>query len=125
MYVALLETSTHLTLVPDYSKLPTVPNVDIVYLLDPLIATGGTAAAAMHMLLDWGVPGACPIYLYTRDSNKQLFAVTKIKLLCILASQDGLKRVHKEFPELEVRRGLPSRFTTSHIPPDLGSGCRS
>ena len=30
------------------------------------------------------------------------FPVTKIKLLSILASEDGLKNVEKEFPELEV-----------------------
>ena len=41
----------------DYSKLPSKPNVDLVYLLDPLIATGGTANAALSMLLDWGIPG--------------------------------------------------------------------
>lgn len=29
----------------------------MVYLLDPLIATGGTAIAAIHMITDWGVPG--------------------------------------------------------------------
>ena len=31
----------------------------MVYLLDPLIATGGTAVAAVHMVTDWGVPGLC------------------------------------------------------------------
>lgn len=29
----------------------------MVYLLDPLIATGGTAVAAVHMITDWGIPG--------------------------------------------------------------------
>lgn len=40
----------------DYSKLPSVPPVDTVFLLDPLVATGGTACAALSMLLDWGIP---------------------------------------------------------------------
>ena len=40
----------------DYSKLPSVPPVDAVFLLDPLVATGGTACAALSMLLDWGIP---------------------------------------------------------------------
>jgi len=26
------------------------------FLLDPLVATGGTACAALTMILDWGVP---------------------------------------------------------------------
>jgi len=67
-----------------YSKLPSTTTVDMVYLLDPLIATGGTAVAAVHMVTDWGIPA------------------TKIRLLSILASEDGLKNVESEFPELEV-----------------------
>ena len=42
---------------PDYSKLPPVPTVDQVFLLDPLIATGGTACAAIYMIMEWGIPG--------------------------------------------------------------------
>ena len=36
----------------------------MVYLLDPLIATGGTAIAAVHMITDWGIPGPrfSPLY---------------------------------------------------------------
>jgi hypothetical protein len=41
----------------DYSKLSSAPPVDAVFLLDPLVATGGTACAALSMLLDWGIPG--------------------------------------------------------------------
>ena len=40
----------------DYSKLPAEPTVDVVFLLDPLLATGGTAVAALNMITDWGVP---------------------------------------------------------------------
>ncbi|KAI0356487.1 UDP-N-acetylglucosamine 1-carboxyvinyltransferase [Trametes cingulata] len=67
-----------------YSKLPPNPTVDQVFLLDPLIATGGTACAAMNMVIEWGIP------------------VNKIKLLCVLASQDGLNRVQSEFPGVEI-----------------------
>lgn len=41
----------------DYSKLPPSPPVDKVFLLDPLIATGGTACAALAMIIDWGISG--------------------------------------------------------------------
>ncbi|KAH8830748.1 uracil phosphoribosyltransferase-domain-containing protein [Flagelloscypha sp. PMI_526] len=68
-----------------YSKLPSEPSVDSIFLLDPLIATGGTACAAMSMLVDWGIP------------------VKNIKLLCVLASREGLAHVQAEYPELEVR----------------------
>ena len=46
----------------DYSRLPSTPDVDICFLLDPLVATGGTACAALTMLVDWGIPckpGCC------------------------------------------------------------------
>ncbi|KAF7790873.1 hypothetical protein EIP86_001831 [Pleurotus ostreatoroseus] len=87
-----------------YSKLPPVPTVDTVFLLDPLIATGGTACAAMHMILDWGIP------------------VNQIKLLCVLASQDGLKHVQEEYPGLEVWAAAvdPQLTKDGLIAPGLG-----
>jgi len=67
-----------------YSKLPSSPPIDMVYLLDPLIATGGTACAALTMITEWGMP------------------IDKVKLLCILGSQDGLDHVQADFPDLEI-----------------------
>ncbi|OSX59274.1 hypothetical protein POSPLADRAFT_1150332 [Postia placenta MAD-698-R-SB12] len=87
-----------------YSKLPSIVPVDTVFLLDPLIATGGTACAALQMLLDWGMP------------------VHKIKLLCVLASKTGLDRVHAEFPNLEIWVSAVDAELTSKgiISPGLG-----
>jgi len=67
-----------------YSKLPPTPPVDKVFLLDPVIATGNTACAALAMIIDWGVP------------------VQDIKMLAILASEEGLNHIKEEYPELEV-----------------------
>ncbi|KAK7049663.1 hypothetical protein VNI00_005694 [Paramarasmius palmivorus] len=67
-----------------YSKLPATPPVEMVYILDPLIATGGTARAALQMILDWGIPA------------------DKIKLLCVLASKQGVQAIHEEFPSVEI-----------------------
>ncbi|KIJ20124.1 hypothetical protein PAXINDRAFT_166265 [Paxillus involutus ATCC 200175] len=67
-----------------YSKLPSVPTVDTVFLLDPLVATGGTACAALTMLLDWGID------------------VSKIRLLVVLGSEQGLREIEKEHPDLEI-----------------------
>lgn len=67
-----------------YSKLPASPPVDMIFLPDPLIATGGTATAALHMITDWGIP------------------INKIKLLCILGSEQGLKHVSDQFPGIEI-----------------------
>ncbi|KAG8218799.1 uracil phosphoribosyltransferase-domain-containing protein [Butyriboletus roseoflavus] len=67
-----------------YSKLPSVPPVDAVFLLDPLVATGGTACAALTMLLDWGIP------------------LSRVKLLVVLGSERGLQRIEDTYPELEI-----------------------
>ncbi|KAI9467247.1 putative uracil phosphoribosyltransferase [Lactarius psammicola] len=88
----------------DYSKLPASPPVDLVFILDPLIATGGTATAALHMITDWGIP------------------VSKIKLLCILASEVGLKHVQSQFPGVEIWVAATDPQLTSDglISPGLG-----
>ncbi|KAG9317613.1 uracil phosphoribosyltransferase-domain-containing protein [Chiua virens] len=67
-----------------YSKLPSTPAVDAVFLLDPLVATGGTACAALAMLLDWGIP------------------LNKIKLLVVLGSEPGLRNIEENYPDLEI-----------------------
>src|SRR6185503_11537730 len=38
-----------------YNKLPVTPRVGAVLLLDPMLATGGSATAATTILKDWGV----------------------------------------------------------------------
>ncbi|TFK43388.1 armadillo/beta-catenin/plakoglobin [Crucibulum laeve] len=87
-----------------YSKLPPSPPVDNILLLDPLIATGGTACAALGMIADWGIP------------------VQNVKLLCVLASEVGLKHVQAEYPELEIwAAGVDSELTRDGIiKPGLG-----
>ncbi|KAF8165197.1 armadillo/beta-catenin/plakoglobin [Crassisporium funariophilum] len=67
-----------------YSKLPQSPPVERVILLDPLVATGGTACAALTMIEDWGI------------------AAKHVKLLCILGSELGLKHVQESYPDLEI-----------------------
>lgn len=58
--------------------------VDTLYILDPLLATGGTAIAAVNMAKDWGLP------------------ISSIKLLSVLGSSEGLASIQKAFPELDV-----------------------
>ncbi|KZT12860.1 armadillo/beta-catenin/plakoglobin [Laetiporus sulphureus 93-53] len=103
-HLGIFREKTTLQPVEYYSKLPSTVTADIVYLLDPLIATGGTACAALQMLLDWGVP------------------IKRIKLLCILASQTGLKRVATESPDLEIWVSSVDPELTSRglISPGLG-----
>ncbi|KAG8990243.1 hypothetical protein FRB94_011352 [Tulasnella sp. JGI-2019a] len=83
-HIGLFREKISLQPVEYYSKLPSTPNVDLVYLLDPLIATAGTAIAALNMITDWGIP------------------ISRVRYLAILASEEGLKNVTAEFPGLHV-----------------------
>ncbi|CAL1701480.1 unnamed protein product [Somion occarium] len=103
-HLGIFREKTTLQPVEYYSKLPPVPPIDLVFLLDPLIATGGTACAAMNMVLEWGIP------------------IKHIKLLCVLASQDGLKHVQAEYPGLEIWVAAVDPLLTKNglISPGLG-----
>ncbi len=98
----------------DYSKLPASPPVDLVFLLDPLIATGGTGVAAMQMILDWGIPRTYALFWRLRIDSRHS-PVNKIKLLCILASEAGLKRLSGQFPGLEVGVIFMRMVSFSHL----------
>lgn len=65
-----------------YSKIPSTQPVDVALVLDPMLATGGSAGAALSLLRSWGVP--------------------RLKLLSVIASQAGLSRVQRDFPEVQV-----------------------
>jgi uracil phosphoribosyltransferase len=65
-----------------YSKLPPERPVDVALVLDPMLATGGSAAAALATLREWGVP--------------------HVKLLALIASEEGVKLVETEFPESQI-----------------------
>jgi uracil phosphoribosyltransferase len=65
-----------------YSKLPEQNPVDVALVVDPMLATGGSAAAAMTTLREWGVP--------------------QMKLLAIIGSEEGVKAVESEFPEAQI-----------------------
>ncbi|KLO10152.1 armadillo/beta-catenin/plakoglobin [Schizopora paradoxa] len=87
-----------------YSKLPPQVTVDKCYLLDPLVATGGTACATISMLLDWGI------------------SIKNITLLAVLSSEAGLERITAEYPELEVWVAAVDKVLTPNgiISPGLG-----
>jgi len=65
-----------------YSKLPPGRPVDVALVVDPMLATGGSMLAALETLRDWGVG--------------------QLKLLSIIASEEGIKNVEAEFPEAQV-----------------------
>jgi uracil phosphoribosyltransferase len=65
-----------------YNKLPVTPRVGAVLLLDPMLATGGSATAATQVLKDWGVK--------------------KIKYVGLIAAPEGIKRMQDEHPDVPI-----------------------
>jgi uracil phosphoribosyltransferase len=74
----------HRTLLPIeyYNKLPVVPTVDICYVLDPMLATAGSATATVKVLKDWGAK--------------------RIKYIGLIAAPEGVERFHKEHPDVPI-----------------------
>lgn len=85
-----------------YKNLPAISADDEVFVLDPMLATGHTAARALG-------------YLYESQARR-------IKMLVLVASPAGIEHVHREFPDVEiftaaVDEGLTNR---GYIFPGLG-----
>lgn len=65
-----------------YNKLPTSPTVQLCLVLDPMLATGGSAVAAVDMLKKWGAE--------------------RIKFVGILAAPEGIARLREEHPDVPI-----------------------
>ena len=65
-----------------YKKLPPGDAVDVALVLDPMLATGGSAIAALEAIANWGVK--------------------QTKLLSMIAAPEGLKVVQKAFPHTQI-----------------------
>ncbi len=65
-----------------YCKLPAGGACDVVFVLDPMLATGGSVVSAIEALDRWDCPD--------------------IRVLSIIASRPGLERLQSEFPGVRV-----------------------
>ncbi len=65
-----------------YSKIEGHPPVDVALVLDPMLATGGSAVAALETMARWGVP--------------------RRKLLSIIAAPEGVDVVRRQCPDVEI-----------------------
>jgi uracil phosphoribosyltransferase len=94
----------HRTLMPIeyYNKLPVQPTVDICYVLDPMLATAGSATATIKILKDWGA--------------------RRIKFVGLIAAPEGVKRLHDEHPDVPIYVGAVDSHLNEHgyIVPGLG-----
>jgi len=85
-----------------YCKMPRDIAEREVIILDPMLATGGSAAAAVSVLKGYGCQ--------------------HIKLMCILSAPEGIKRVHDEHPDVEIYTAAVDECLNDHgyIVPGLG-----
>ncbi|KAJ3092425.1 hypothetical protein HK102_007436 [Quaeritorhiza haematococci] len=91
-----------------YNKLPSECTVDMGIVLDPMIATAGTAIAAINILKDWGLK--------------------RIQFVGVVASREGLDSLRAAHPDIEIIVAVIDEFLTDnkYIVPGLGdAGDRS
>ena len=94
----------HETLEPNtyYSKLPDNLADAVVMVLDPMLATGGSATAAIKFLKDHGA--------------------RTIKLVCVVGAPEGVERITKDHPDVQIYlAGLDEKLNDiGYIVPGLG-----
>jgi uracil phosphoribosyltransferase len=85
-----------------YNKLPNTSTVDLCLILDPMLATGGSATAAIEVLKRWGA--------------------VRIKLVNLIAAPEGVEAVTKAHPEVEIYTAALDRQLNEkgYIMPGLG-----
>ncbi len=74
----------HRTLAPVeyYNKLPVEPTVQVCLILDPMLATGGSAVATVDVLKRWGAK--------------------RITFMGLIAAPEGVQRMQKAHPDVDI-----------------------
>ncbi|MEB2287286.1 MAG: uracil phosphoribosyltransferase [Anaerolineae bacterium] len=85
-----------------YNKLPVEPTVQVCLILDPMLATGGSAVAAIDVLKDWGVH--------------------RIKFVGLIAAPEGIDVVTRAHPDVPIYLAAIDDHLNEHgfIVPGLG-----
>ncbi|HNT06153.1 MAG TPA: uracil phosphoribosyltransferase, partial [Anaerolineae bacterium] len=65
-----------------YNKLPVHPTVQVCLILDPMLATGGSAVAAVDVLKKWGAK--------------------RIKYVGIIGAPEGVERLRTAHPDVDI-----------------------
>jgi uracil phosphoribosyltransferase len=65
-----------------YNKLPTEPTVSVCLILDPMLATGGSATATVSVLKRWGAK--------------------KIKFVGLIGAPEGISRLQSDHPDVDI-----------------------
>lgn len=85
-----------------YCKLPSPIEERLIIVTDPMLATGGSACDAISQIKKYG------------GKN--------IKFMCIIAAPEGLERLHREHPDVQIYVGALDRELNenAYICPGLG-----
>ena len=85
-----------------YNRLPDQATVDLCLILDPMLATGGSATAAIEVLKQWGA--------------------IRIKLINLIAAPEGVRAVASAHPDVAIHCAALDRQLNErgYIMPGLG-----
>ena len=85
-----------------YCKLPEDCAERDVFVVDPMLATGGSSVAAIRLLKERGVG--------------------KIRFMCIIAAPEGMEKMQREHPDVDIYIGALDSCLNEHgyIVPGLG-----
>ncbi len=85
-----------------YNKLPVSPRVGAVMILDPMLATGGSATATTQIVKDWGVK--------------------RIKYVGLIAAPEGIQHMQTDHPDVPIYIGAIDDHLNEigYIVPGLG-----
>ena len=94
----------HATLLPVeyYNRLQGLPTANVYLVLDPMLATGQSAAAAVDLLVRWGAP--------------------RVKFVGLIGAPEGADRLLENHPSLDVHLAALDRQLNhdGYILPGLG-----
>jgi uracil phosphoribosyltransferase len=85
-----------------YNKLPVSPTVDVCLVLDPMLATGGSAVATVDILKRWGA--------------------RRVKFVGIIAAPEGASRLAEAHPDVPIHVAAVDSYLNDvgYIVPGLG-----
>ena len=85
-----------------YAKLPVSPTVDVCLILDPMLATGGSAVATVDILKKWGAK--------------------HVKYIGLIAAPEGIQRLTTAHPDMPIHiAAIDERLNDiGYIVPGLG-----
>lgn len=101
-HIGIYRDETTLHPVQYYNRLPNDPTVELCVVLDPMLATGGSAVATVDILKTWGVK--------------------RIKFMGLIAAPEGIEHLASKHPDVPIHVGAIDDHLNEvgYIVPGLG-----